>query len=501
MFMIDILVNVIVVLYGIAILFILLHSISDAHLIYHYLKSSFKKKIVAPSQNFQPFATIQLPLYNELYVAERLLNAVAAIEYPSDKLEIQVLDDSTDETSDLIAKKVESLQHEGVNIYHIRRTNRSGFKAGALKHGLSMAKGEFFAVFDADFLPSKDFLQKTLPYFSNPFIGMVQTKWGHINKHASLLAHLQAIALDGHFSIEQQGRNAAGYFSNFNGTAGVWRKACIFDAGGWQSDTLTEDFDLSYRAQMKGWKFQYLENVTTLAELPPVVSALKSQQFRWTKGGAETARKHLKTLLSSNLSLPVKWHGVFHLIYSFGFISIITCAILTVPIMFVKEYYPQYSLFFKASSILVFSFFIYIIHYFISYLNNTKGNFFKKLFEFIIYFPLFVSLFIGLSLSNAYGIIQGCLGIKSGFIRTPKFNATSVENKNIFNKYLQTNINWLTITEGLLIFYFLFGLIESMYLKNYGNVPLLLMAFIGFAMVFMWSIHERRKKFIHPETA
>lgn len=498
--MLEVSVNIILVLYALAILFVLIHSLFDAHLIYHYLHSFKKKPQIFYPEDFIPFVTVQLPVYNELYVVERLIDAVVSIEYPTDKIEIQILDDSTDETTDLIAKKVESLQHKGIKIYHIRRNNREGFKAGALKHGLSLAKGEFFAVFDADFLPSKDFLQKTLPYFLDSSVGMVQTKWGHLNKHTSLLANLQAIALDGHFSIEQQGRNAAGYFINFNGTAGIWRKETILDAGNWQADTLTEDFDLSYRAQMKGWKFQYLENVITFAELPPAVSALKSQQFRWTKGGAETAKKHFKTMLLSKLPLPVKWHGVFHLIYSFGFISILTCTILTVPIIFVKEYYPQYGLFFKASSILVLSFSIYILHYFISYLKNTQGNFFKKLFGFIIYFPLFVSLFIGLSLSNAYGIIQGCLGIKSSFIRTPKFNATSTGNKKMRNKYLQTKLNWLTFTEGLLIFYFLFGLIQSIYFKNYSMVPLLLMAFIGFLMVFGWSLTERRKRTIHQQT-
>ncbi|MEO7393363.1 MAG: glycosyltransferase, partial [Chitinophagaceae bacterium] len=358
------------------------------------------------------------------------------------------------------------------------------------------AKGEFFAIFDADFLPAKDFLQKTIFYFSDPSVGMVQTKWGHINKQSSLLANLQAIALDGHFSVEQRGRNDAGYFINFNGTAGVWRKETILDSGNWQDDTLTEDFDLSYRAQMKGWKFKYLEDVITFGELPPAVSALKSQQFRWTKGGTETAKKHLTTMLASNLPSPVKGHAVFHLIYSFGFISILACSVLTVPIIFIKANYPQYNVFFKFTSLLAISFLIYIVHYLISFFNNTDGSFFKKIFSFIIYFPLFVSLFIGLSLSNAYGILQGYFGIKSSFIRTPKFNSITGEHTKKFNKYLQTKLNWLIVTEGLLIFYFLFGLSQSLYLKVYGNVPLLLMAFIGFSMVFWWSVTEAGNKII-----
>ncbi|MGI8584021.1 MAG: glycosyltransferase [Chitinophagaceae bacterium] len=492
--MLQVFVNIIVVLYGFAILFVLIHSLFDAHLIYHYLLSFKKKNKIIYSKEFIPFVTIQLPVYNELHVVERLIDCVAAIDYPADKLEIQILDDSTDETSEIICRKVDLLQQQNISIQHIKRNTREGFKGGALKHGLSMAKGEFFAVFDADFLPPKDFLKKTLPFFLDPNIGMVQTKWGHINKETSLLANLQAIALDGHFSIEQQGRNAAGYFINFNGTAGVWRKQTILDAGNWQSDTLTEDFDLSYRAQMKGWQFKYLEDFITPAELPPFVSALKSQQFRWTKGGAETARKNMRSLFASKLSLSVKLHGAFHLIYSLGFISIIIYTLLSVPLLFVKEFYPDYNLLFKISSLIGISFLIYIFHYFISYFNNTKGSVMQKITGFIFRFPLFVSLFIGLSLSNSIGIIQGYLGIKSAFVRTPKFNAVDKDDKKIGRRYIQNKITWLNITEGLLILYFLFGVIQSIYFKNYASLPLMLMALTGFSMIFALSIKEWRQK-------
>ena len=492
--MIEVFVNIIVVLYSLALLFVLIHSLFDAHLIYHYLHSFGKKKQKIYSKDFLPFVTVQLPVYNEMYVVERLIDAVAALDYPADKIEIQILDDSTDETSKIIAGKVALLKKQNITVHHIQRQNREGFKGGALKHGLALAKGDYIAVFDADFLPSKDFLTETIPYFTDPEIGMVQTKWGHINKETSLLAKLQAIALDGHFSVEQRGRNAAGYFINFNGTAGIWRKQTILDAGNWQSDTLTEDFDLSYRAQMKGWKFTYLENFITPAELPPFVSALKSQQFRWTKGGAETARKNLKTLFASKLSLPVKLHGAFHLIYSLGFISIITYTLLSVPLLFVKQYYPDYNLLFKTSSLIGISFLIYILHYFISYFNNTPGSVTKKVGSFIVYFPLFVSLFIGLSLSNSIGIIQGYFGIRSGFIRTPKFNAIHSSDTMIRNRYTQTKINWLNIVEGILVFYFLFGVIQSFHFKNYASLPLLLMALTGFSMIFILGIKEWRQK-------
>ena len=497
--MLDFLVGLLLFIYGIALCFILFHSLSDAHLIYHYLVSFRKKRAFITSEE-QPYVTIQLPLYNELYVAERLIDAVAAIDYPAEKLEIQVLDDSTDETTDVIAEKVARLQERGINIRHIRRDSRTGFKAGALKHGLSLAKGEFIAIFDADFVPPKDFLLKVLPYFSNKEVGMVQTRWGHINSATSLFTSLQALALDGHFSIEQTGRNAAGYFINFNGTGGIWRKACILDAGNWQADTLTEDLDLSYRAQLKGWRFVYLEDVTSPAELPPVMSAFKSQQFRWAKGGAETARKNLKALFHSNHPFSVKWHGAFHLIYSFGFVSIIICAVLAVPILLIKEAYPQYNAFFKAGTVLYACFFIYILHYLIAYIINARGTIAQRLLGFFLRFPLFVALFIGISFSNAFGIVQGYSGIKTAFIRTPKFNSNAVEKKLVSNKYSTVSISWMTIAEGLFVFYFLFGLIIALKLKNFAIVPFFLMAATGFSMVVILSLKERNQKILIEAT-
>ena len=216
---------------------------------------------------------------------ERLLDNIVKLEYPSHKLEIQVLDDSTDESIETTSEQIKRLQDKGFNIHHIRRENRTGFKAGALKEGLTVAKGEYIAIFDADFLPKSDWLKRTIPYFKNDKIGVVQTRWGHINRDYSVLTRVQAFALDAHFTLEQVGRNTKGHFINFNGTAGVWRKECIIDAGNWEGDTLTEDLDLSYRAQLKNWEFKYLEHVETPAELPVVISAARSQQFRWNKGG------------------------------------------------------------------------------------------------------------------------------------------------------------------------------------------------------------------------
>ena len=271
---------IIVSAYAGALFFIFLFSMGQLHLTWHYLKGKKENNSPIPPISKFPRITIQLPIFNEKYVVERLIDSVAAIRYPSDKLEIQILDDSTDETVEITAAKVEEYGKKGIDIKHIRRDDRSGFKAGALQYGMEQAKGEFIAVFDADFLPNEDFLEKTIPHFQDNKIGVVQVRWGHVNRGYSTLTKMQAFGLDAHFTIEQSGRNHAGSFINFNGTAGVWRKSCIEDAGGWSADTLTEDLDLSYRAQLKGWKFAFLEGVIAPAELPVIMSAIKSQQYR-----------------------------------------------------------------------------------------------------------------------------------------------------------------------------------------------------------------------------
>jgi cellulose synthase/poly-beta-1,6-N-acetylglucosamine synthase-like glycosyltransferase len=283
---------IVVVLYSVSLLFIFVFSLGQLNLAWHYRRQKKEKSSEVPALENYPQVTVQLPLYNEKYVAERLIRCIASFEYPSEKLEIQVLDDSSDETVSIVENTIEQLSDE-LDIKHIRRQNREGYKAGALKYGTQIAKGEFIAIFDADFLPRKDFLLKTIPYFTDENIGVVQTRWGHVNRDYCTLTKLQAFGLDAHFSIEQSGRSAAGSFINFNGTAGIWRKSCIADAGGWSADTLTEDLDLSYRAQLKGWKFKFLEEIESPAELPVIMPAVKSQQYRWNKGAAETAKKNI----------------------------------------------------------------------------------------------------------------------------------------------------------------------------------------------------------------
>ncbi|MGB5554163.1 MAG: cellulose synthase family protein, partial [Flavobacteriaceae bacterium] len=337
---------IILVIYSVSLLLIFLYSLAQLNLLVNYLGNK-RRNQTAPKFNLLdpreiPFVTIQLPVFNEEYVMDRLLENIAKIEYPKSKLEIQVLDDSTDESVIKTAQSIKELQETGLDIVHIRRENRQGYKAGALKEGLEIAKGEFIAIFDADFLPAPDWLKKTVIYFKDQEIGVVQTRWGHINRDYSILTRIQAFALDAHFTLEQVGRNSRGHFINFNGTAGIWRKECILDAGNWEGDTLTEDLDLSYRAQLKNWKFKYLEDVETPAELPVVISAARSQQFRWNKGGAENFRKSVWSVVSAkNISFKTKFHGVMHHLNSSMFLCVFLVALLSIPAMYIKANYLQ----------------------------------------------------------------------------------------------------------------------------------------------------------------
>ena len=336
-------------LYFILLLFIFLYSVVAFYLTVVYLKSRAQPKkqgnlSVLLESNY-PIVTVQLPVYNEMYVIERLIDAVCQFDYPSHKLEIQVLDDSNDETVVIIANKVAEWQTKGVDIQYIRRDDRKGFKAGALDFGMKQCKGEFIAIFDADFVPEKDFLKKTIfPFVKNDKVGVVQTRWGHLNQNYSLLTKLQAFALNAHFRVEQVGRNKGKHFINFNGTAGIWRKSCIEDAGGWSADTLTEDLDLSYRAQLKGWKFKYIEKVVVPAELPISMSGLKNQQFRWSKGAAECTRKNLgKVLKSKDLSVWTKFTATFHLLNSSLYLAIAGLILLSVPLLLLARETPAFS--------------------------------------------------------------------------------------------------------------------------------------------------------------
>lgn len=475
---------IVIILYGLSLLLIFLFSLGQLHLTWHYLKAKRQKKVAVKPLQIHPKVTIQLPVYNERYVVQRLIDAVCRFEYPKEKLEIQVLDDSTDETVDIITDKVNEWKAEGINIRHIRRGERTGFKAGALQYGLAMAEGEFIAVFDADFLPQPDFLIKTLPVFENT-TGVVQTRWGHLNKDYSILTRLQAFGLDAHFSIEQTGRNHAGSFINFNGTGGVWRKKCIYDAGGWSADTLTEDLDLSYRAQMKGWRFKYLEDYTAPAELPVIMTAIKSQQYRWNKGAAETARKNLWKVFQSPINRVGKLHAFFHLLNSSVFICLLLASVLSIPMLFIKDAYPAFNFIFNLGSIFLIGFLsIGFFYWTASRQSHPKGT--GK--YYLTTFPVFLTVSMGLSLHNGIAVLEGLLGIKSPFVRTPKFNIKSKTDSWKDNIYVNRKIDFVTILEGFLSLYFMFGIAAGIYLNDLGLIIFHVMLTLGFASVFYYSI-------------
>jgi cellulose synthase/poly-beta-1,6-N-acetylglucosamine synthase-like glycosyltransferase len=464
------------------------------HLVILYLKRrKIKKGSTIPTPDYFPFVTIQLPIYNELYVVERLILQVSKIDYPKDRFEVQILDDSNDETTQIIRKVILKLKESKVKFDLVRRPNRIGFKAGALAYGMNICQGEFIAIFDADFLPKKDFLKKTIPYFIDKKVGVVQTKWAHINENYSKLTQIQAFGLDAHFTIEQGGRNYGKYFINFNGTAGVWRKTCIEDAGGWSADTLTEDLDLSYRAQLKGWYFKYLEKVESPAELPAAMNALKNQQFRWTKGAAECTRKNLiRVLKTKNLPISTKLHSVFHLMNSFIFICVFSVAILSIPIFYVKLHFVKYALLFKYATGFISSMFFLLIFYWVAQ-RSLKNNLLTTLKQFIWKFPLFLAVSMGMSLHNGIAVMEGYLGKKSPFVRTPKFNLEKLSDKWYGNKYLASSIGGVTILEGVLFIYFLGGIALSFYYNSFGLLPLFLILSFGFGYVFFYSIFHSSK--------
>lgn len=484
---------IIIGLYIFFLTFILLYALAELNLTFVYLRDKWKNRgdqeKSFDNDEDKPIVTIQLPVYNEFYVVERLIDAVANFDWPIEKLEIQVLDDSNDETVDIIANKVKELRKKGIDIKQLIRPNREGFKAGALAYGMDLLRGEYIAIFDADFVPESNFLNKTIPYFGDDNIGVVQTRWGHLNKDYSILTKLQAFALDAHFKIEQRGRNSGGHFINFNGTAGIWRKTTILDAGGWQSDTLTEDLDLSYRAQLKGWKFKYLEDVESPAELPVTMPALKNQQFRWSKGAAECTRKNLgKVLINRGIGMKTKINATFHLLNSFLFICIISLVLLSIPAMLVINQFPQFDNVFRNSlSFFFISTIILGIIYFVSN-KSQEDNFFVALIKFAPFFPVFLALTMGVGLYNAIGVVEGYLGKKSPFVRTPKFNVNSKSDSLKANKYVISSFSPMAILEFLLVLYAGYGIYVALEFENYYMLGFLVMIAIGFSYTSFYTL-------------
>ena len=478
-------------IYLACLIYITIYCLIQFHLLLHY--NSHKRDLkrtpeVKPQMNgHYPFVTIQLPIYNEYFVVQRLIDNIMLVNYPKDRFEVHILDDSTDETLKVSEKKVKQYKAEGFNIALIKRANRNGYKAGALKEAIKYAKGEFIAIFDADFLPDPEFLKQTIPYFNDPDIGVVQTRWGHLNQNFSLITELQAFQLNVHFTVEQQGRESGNYLLQFNGTAGVWRKKTIEDAGGWEADTLTEDLDLSYRAQLKGWKIAYLEDILSPAELPSEMSGLKSQQFRWMKGGAETAKKLLPMIWSSQLRTGQKIHATSHLMGSSIFLFVFLLGIFSVPLLFLLN---PLEIDTSIMSIFLISLLSIIAVYYVANVRTAWDgqNKLRSIFKFLIIFPLFLALSMGLSFHNSLAVLQGLRGKKSSFIRTPKFNILNINDNFKKSKYQYNKLPGIAILEGLFSLYFLLAVVAGIMLKDSSMLIFHILLFIGYGIIFYYSV-------------
>jgi len=448
-----------------------------------YLRMKTSKKHrgrVRPPKNW-PLVTIQLPIFNEKYTVERLLQAVTCLDYPADCLQIQVLDDSTDDTLDLVSQFVKEYKSQGINIELIHRVNRQGYKAGALDNGLHTATGEFIGIFDADFVPKSDWLRRTAPLFQNQQLGCVQTRWGHTNQQYNSLTRAEAMGIDGHFIIEQTVRSKNGFFLNFNGTAGLWRRTCIEDAGGWQWDTLTEDLDLSYRAQMRGWKFDYLPDVVVPAELPPQVEAFKKQQFRWAKGSFQVVRKILPSVLQSGLSWKVRLMALLHLTGYFIHPLMLALLLLTLPVglLFPEGFniYPISIIAGLGPPLL-----------YVTATATQKTSFLKRM----KWFPLLVIVGFGLSLSISIAVIEGLFSKGGAFIRTPKLNLdNNKQRKKIDRAYVAplSSLVWVEIALGA--YAFITGIVLEPSI-GWGIVPWMVFYMLGFFYIAGLNLIQHR---------
>ncbi len=467
-----------------------------------------RNKVPRPARSFEelPRVTVQLPMYNERYVAERIIEHACEIDYPRDRLEIQVLDDSTDETQDIAQAAVERMRAAGHNIVYLHRTNRVGYKAGALEEGTRKATGEFIAIFDADFLPARNILQDTIHHFTDERVGMVQSRWEHLNRGLSLLTQAQAILLDGHFVIEHTARNRTGRFMSFNGTAGIWRKAAIEDAGGWQHDTLTEDLDLSYRAQLRGWRFVFLPNLTSPAELPPEMSAFKAQQHRWTKGGAQTCLKMLPKVMRSNVKWWVKLEAFFHLTSGAVYILVVLLSLLVGPALIAKLTLSQS----QSPWVLGFEMVLFVVgfgstiaFYVVSQQQLLRGWWFG-----LRHVPTLMAVGIGIALNNALAALDGFFGSTGEFVRTPKFGDAARKPSDWRARLggFQLKTNWkawvelgmalyLTACAGSLLFF------QGWFERVSMALPFLAVFIIGYFYVAFQTFYTRWLSLRGPKQA
>ncbi len=454
-----------------------------AHRIYVTLQSGKRYRCPQPSTEFAslPAICVQLPLYNEQYVAKRLIDAAAQLDYPKDRLHIQVLDDSTDNTAQIVSARVAYWQAKGVNVEHVRRENRSGYKAGALAAALTDAQGEYVAVFDADFVPKADMLRRLVHHFTDPKVGMVQAQWDFLNRSHSFLTRLQAMMLDAHFSIEQTARHGLGVFFNFNGTAGIWRKAAIEDAGGWQADTITEDLDLSYRAQLAGWRFVYAKHVRCMSELPQDMNAFKNQQHRWTKGGTEVMRKLLPTIWRAPIAMKVKLEATFHLASNLThFLLLIDSLFLLIPAVVLRQNILPYPPIWVDVALFTFGAMSQMFFYLSGQLSLGR-NFWQQLWL----VPGLMAASIGLSRNNGRGVFEALLGQKSGFVRTPKQgDQTSALN---YLKSLSSAGSGLELALGLA---YTLAAIWCVFTEVWFALPFLVMFAFGFSYTGWLSIAQ-----------
>lgn len=455
------------------------------YLVYLYMSNRDKEPKAGPQLSPLPVVTLQLPLYNEMYVADRLIASVCQIDYPRELLEIQVLDDSTDETCSIAERAVRRFAAQGVDIKYFHRENRTGYKAGALEAGLTVARGEFVGIFDADFLPSADFLLRLMPHFADPKVGMVQARWGHINQDYSLLTKIQSILLDGHFVLEHGARNRAGRFFNFNGTAGVWRRVAIADAGGWQHDTLTEDLDLSYRAQLRGWRFVFVSDLIAPAEVPVEMNAFKSQQHRWAKGSIQTCRKLLPQILRSNVPLAVKTEAFFHLTANFNYPLMCVLSVLMFPSMVIRYNMGWYEmilidipLFFAAT----FS----VCNFYMVCQREIHSDWRTRL----KYLPFLMSIGIGLAINNTRAVFEALFNKQTEFARTPKYRIEGDSDEWVGKKYRQS-VAVQPLIELALGLYFTATVFYALANGIYGTVPFLVLFQIGFLYTGLLSIVQQ----------
>ena len=445
-------------------------------IVFLYLKHNRKRP--EPKEMFSelPLVTIQLPVFNEMHVVDRLLDSVAALDYPQDKMQIQLLDDSTDETVEICRAGIERLKSQGFDAEHIHRTDRTGFKAGALENGTQFAKGEYLFILDADFVPNPDVLKRTIHFFTDANIGMIQTRWGHLNRTFNVLTRIQAMFLDGHLELEQTARNRSGRFFTFNGTGGIWRKSCIADAGGWEHDTLTEDMDLSYRAQLKGWRFIFLNDVETPAELPVDMDGFKSQQHRWTKGSIQVCKKVLPAIWRAKVPLFIKMEATAHLTSNFAYLLLICLCFLIYP----SQQHPDFGKFTHYiinGPIFFFASVSVVVFYVTAQKALRPGTWWKE----IPYLPLLLALGIGMSINNAKAVVEALFNHQSAFVRTPKYGIGQEVKKTDWKKSSYKAMKTLTpFIELLFGFFFLFVVVEAAYESRFGSAILLLPFPVGF---------------------